>query len=398
MANSRRAIYQIGIQADIAEFQKAVKEAAASLKELENDSRRMPRQKMQEVALAAKDLAGYLEKAVNQDTGKLDLIAFNNSLKRSNKSLEDYKNKLVSFGPAGEEAFLKVATAITKAEMPLKRSNKLLDSLWTTMKNTMRWQITTSMLHGFIGSLETAYGYSKNLDASLNSIRIVTQKTTEDMAKFAEQANEAAKALSTTTIGYTGASLIYFQEGLDEEEVKERTETTIKMANAANESAEEVSQQLTAVWNNFVDGSKSLEYYADVMVALGASTASSSSEIAEGLQKFASIAGTVGLSYEYAASALATLVANTRESADVVGNALKTLFSRIQGLQLGETLEDGTDFNKYSKAMEAVGVSIKEANGELKNMDDILGETANKWKTLSRDQQMALAQTVAGKV
>jgi hypothetical protein len=66
------------------------------------------------------------------------------------------------------------------------------------------------------------------------------------------------------------------------------------------------------VWNNFYDGSKSLEYYADVMTSLGAATASSTEEISEGLNKFAAIAETVGLSYEYAASALATVTATTR--------------------------------------------------------------------------------------
>jgi len=47
---------------------------------------------------------------------------------------------------------------------------------------------------------------------------------------------------------------------------------------------------MTAVWNNFYDGGKSLEYYADVITALGATTASSSEEIARGLSKFSSIA------------------------------------------------------------------------------------------------------------
>jgi TP901 family phage tail tape measure protein len=105
---------------------------------------------------------------------------------------------------------------------------------------------------------------------------------------------------------------------------------------------------MTAVWNNFREGSRTLESYADTMVALGASTASSSKEIAEGLEKFAPIANSVGLSFDYASAALATLVATTRESASVAGNALKTLFSRLEGLKLGETLDDGTDLNKYS--------------------------------------------------
>jgi hypothetical protein len=55
------------------------------------------------------------------------------------------------------------------------------------------------------------------------------------------------------------------------------------MANVAGVSAEKASQQLTSIWNNFYDGSKSLEHYADVMVKLGAETASSSDEISKGI-------------------------------------------------------------------------------------------------------------------
>jgi TP901 family phage tail tape measure protein len=86
---------------------------------------------------------------------------------------------------------------------------------------------------------------------------------------------------------------------------------------------------LTAIWNNFDDGTKSLEHYADVMVRLGADTASSSDEIAQGLEHFAAIGATIGLSYENAAAALATVTATTRQSADVVGTAFKTIFARI---------------------------------------------------------------------
>ena len=183
---------------------------------------------------------------------------------------------------------------------------------------------------------------------------------------------------------------------LNDEEVKGRTDVTIKLANAAGESAQKASEQLTAIWNNFYDGSKSLEYYADVLTALGASTASSTEEISEGLQKFASIADTIGLSYENASAALATITATTRQSADVVGTALKTLFARIQGLMQDGTAEDGTTLNKYSQALQNIGISIKDQQGDLKSMDEILGEMGAKWDTLSNSQQMALAQTVAG--
>lgn len=345
---------------------------------------------------AALELQQHLSEAVNVNTGKLDLSRFSSSLKASNKDLSTYCNTLLSTGEKGQQAFLQLAQAIASADTPVTRVNKKLAEMGTTLKNTVRWQLSSSMLHGFMGAVQSAYGYAQDLNESLNNIRIVTGQNIDQMSKFAVEANRAARALSTTTTQYTDASLIFYQQGLSDSEVAARTEVTIKMANAAGQSAQIVSDQLTAVWNNFYDGSKSLEYYADVMTALGAATASSTDEIAGGLEKFAAIGQTIGLSYEYAASALATITANTRQSEEVVGTALKTIFARIQGLNLGETLEDGTSLNKYSEALNKVGISIFEQNGEIKKMDDILDEMAAKWGTLAKDQQIALAQTVAG--
>lgn len=391
---AKRLNYTIGVNADTSKFEASLQEAVTSLQALGTKSQVVPT--LQKASTAALDLAKNLQSAVNTNTGKLDLSVFNKKLEDSGQSLRSYYNQMVQLGPAGTEAFLKVASSITQAELPLRRTNTLMNELWVTMKNTMRWQLTSSVLHGFVGSLEQAYGYSKNLDRSLNEIRIVSEKSAEDMARFAEQANKAAKALSTTTTNYTDASLIYYQQGLTDQEVLDRTETTIKMANVAGTTAETASQQLTAIWNNFYDGSQSLEHYADVMVKLGAATASSSDEISEGIQKFAAVANTVGLSYEYAASALATVTAQTRESASIVGTAFRTLFSRIQGLTQGETLDDGTTLNKYSQALATVGVQIKDTDGELKGMDEILDNLGSKWNTLAQDQKIALAETVAG--
>ncbi len=345
---------------------------------------------------ATTKLSAALQTATNVDTGRLDLSKFSTSLKNSGLSLQQYAKQLTALGPQGEQAFLQLSRSITAGEVPLKKTNAMMGELWTTMKNTAKWQLSSSIIHGFMSAVQEAFTYAQDLNKSLNDISIVTEYSSDRMASFAREANKAAKALNTTTKAYTDASLIYFQQGLSDSEVKERTDITVKMANVTGESAKEVSDYMTAVWNNFYDGSKSLEYYADVMTKLGAATASSTDEIAAGLEKFSAIADTVGLSYEYATSALATVTAETRQSADVVGTAFKTLFARIEGLTLGETLDDGTDLNKYSQAMATVGVNIKDASGQLKDMDQILDELGARWQTLSKDQQVALAQAVGG--
>lgn len=361
-------------------------------------------EQMQKASEAARQLAFHLNEAYNTATGNYDLSKLNASLNRSQTDVTKLSKSLLDAGVTGQQAFVKLAQSIAAADQPMISLNARLQDFLTTVKNTVKWQISSSMIHSVMGALQGAYGYAQDLNRSLNDIRIVTGHNIDYMDKFADKANKAAKALSTSTLNYTDASLIYYQQGLSDKEVEDRTAVTIKMANAAGESADKISQQLTAVWNNFYDGSQSLEYYADVMTALGAATASSTDEIAAGLEKFAAVSNTVGLSYEYATSALATVTATTRQSADVVGTAFKTLFARIQDLELGKTLEDGTTLGKYSQALEAVGVSIKTADGGLREMDDILDDLGEKWNSfdaegnplISKDAKVALAQTVAG--
>lgn len=341
-------------------------------------------------------LQSMLKSSTNQVTGNLDLTKFNQALQNSGTSLSTYQKALSSMGSSGSQAFAKLAQSISQAEVPLRRSNAMLKEFGTVLQNTVRWQLSSSLIHGFMGTIQHAVGYAQDLNESLNKIQIVTQASDQHMANFAKSANEAAKRLSTTTTTYTDASLIYYQQGLSDKEVAERTEVTIKMANAAGVSAQKVSDQMTAVWNNFDDGAHSLEYYADVMTALGAATASSTDEISTGLSKFASVADTVGLSYENAAAALATITATTRNSADTVGTGLRTLFSRLQSVKLGETLEDGVDLTKYSAAIATMGVNILDVNGELKSMDQIIDEMGAKWQYLNNTQKTAIAQTVGG--
>ena len=387
-------------QADTNQAKKEIVDLANTLRTVASmqvvDNNTIDLNALQQGRQAASELLRHLQKAVNIDTGKLNLATFSSSLKTSGKTLKDYKNELEACGPAGQEAFQKVAISIATAENPVRRLNKTMQGFLTTLKNTAKWQLSSTMVHGFIGALQSAYGYAQNLNKSLTNIQIVTGQSAEQMEQFAIRANKAAKALSASTLAYTDAALIYYQQGLDDSAVEERTNTTIKMMNVTGQSAEEVSSYMTAIWNNFDNGTNSLEYYADAITALGAATASSSEEIADGLQKFAAIADTVGLSYEYATSALATVVAETRQSADVIGTSFKTIFARMQGLSLGETLDDGVDLNKYSIALQTIGVNVLDANGNLRQMDDILDDLGARWESLTEAQRVATAETVGG--
>jgi hypothetical protein len=127
-----------------------------------------------------------LNQAFNEKTGKLDLTQFSDSLKKADLDAAKLRQTFEAFGPAGSQAFMNLAKSVAAAELPLKRTNGLMSELWTTMKNTARWQLSSTVLHGFMGTVQNALYYAQDLDKSLNNIRIVTGYSAGEMASFAE--------------------------------------------------------------------------------------------------------------------------------------------------------------------------------------------------------------------
>ena len=391
---------QVKASADVQSFNNVKKELNTLLSDLNRPGMEkywgISKTQRQELSKSITQFKQDFESSFNKELGTINLSALSEKMKAHGTNVQAIGQAYQLLGMKGSHAFRELSAEIITTNRDLSHTKTIWDDMFKTMSNTIKWGISSSLMNTFTGSVQKAYGYVKDLDKSLTDIRIVSGASADEMERFAKQANSAAKNLGATTLDYTDAALIYYQQGLSDEEITKRTDVTIKMSNALGTSAEEVSDYMTAIWNNFYDGSKSLEYYADVLAKLGAATASSAEEISDGLEKFAAISQTVGLSYEYAAAALTTVTAATRQSADVVGTAFKTLFARIQDLELGETLEDGVTLGKYSEALKAVGINIMESNGELKDMDAILDEMGSKWDTLTKAQQVSLAQTVAG--
>ena len=399
MAGNRQQ-FTLQFNADTTQAKKAIQDLNSALSKIQSDNiiGNGIDADLKRGAEAAKILQSSLQAAMNVDTGKLNLNTFNQSLKQSGQSLQTLSTNLLNAGSTGAQAFTSLARSIASAEVPLKKMNQTMANMMTTLKNTVKWELSSTAVHGLESALSGAVSYVKDLNGSLNDIRIVTGQSAEDMAKFAIQANKAAKELSTTTKAYADASLIYYQQGDTQEQAAKKAAITIKAANASfNTSAQEMSEYLTAVWNSYQVGADELERYVDIMAALGAKTATSLEEIATSMQKVAATGHTVGVSMEQVSSIIATVSSVTRESAESIGTSYKTIFARIGDLKLGGTTEDGIGLGQVSSQLDSIGVQILDTSGNLRDMGDIITDLGNKWQTMSEAQKVATAQVVAGK-
>lgn len=351
--------------------------------------------KMVDIQKTILEVEVAFDNAFNTKTGLMNLQKLNTSLKQI-----DVKRIATNFsymGKEGEKAFYQIAKKALTAEMQFKKTNTLLDKMGQTLTNTLKWQISSSAINRFTGAIQQAYGYVQHLDSSLNDIRIVTGKSADEMERFARTANKAAKSLGASTTDYTEAALIYYQQGLSDEEANARAATTLKAANVTGQSGAAVSEELTAVWNGYKVSAEETELAVDKLAAVAATTAADLEELSVGMSKVASAANNMGVDMDQLNAMIATIVSITRQAPESVGTALKTIFARMSDLKLGDTDEDGLKLGDVSGSLEKVGISILDTNGDLREMGNVIEEVAGKWDTWTKAQQAAIAQSLAGK-
>lgn len=352
---------------------------------------------LQEIQSAAAAVQSALEKSFNAKLNTQDLTKFQKELQISGQSIASIKASFDKAGAAGQNAFRNLTAELLTTNRQLKQSNEWLDKMAETMANTVRWSIASTAINAVTGSIQKAYSFTKELDTSLNDIRIVTGKSADEMARFAKEATVAAKNLGATTTAYTKAALIYEQQGLGAADVEARSNVTTKVANVTGQNAAETSEQLTAIWNGYKVSAAEAELYIDKVSAVAATTAADLQELSEGMGKVASAANSMGVDIDQLNASLATIISVTRQDASSIGTSLKTIFARMGDLAVDGQDEFGVTLGDVTSKMKAMGIEVLDSQGQMREMGTIIEEVAEKWGTWTRAQQQAAAVALAGK-
>ena len=349
-------------------------------------------QELQKIKQSAAQIQDALRAAFNAQLGTINITRFNQELQKLN--LNQVAAQFNSIGQVGQTAFLNLTKQALTLNAPLKQNVNWLNKIGETLANTIKWRVATSAVNTFTGAISSAFNYVKALDSSLTDIRIVTGQSRDEMAAFADQANEAAQALGRQTKEYTNAALAYYQQGLNNQEVQQRTETTLKAQNITG-AGTEMTDYLTAVWNGYKVVNDEIELYVDKLAAVADSSASNMAELATGMSKVAATANNMGVNIDQLTAQLATIIATTRQAPETVGNALKTIYARINDIKAG-TDDAEISLGNYTKKMASLGINVLDSNNELRATGEVMEEIGAKWDTMTREQQVYLAQTMAG--
>lgn len=113
------------------------------------------------------------------------------------------------------------------------------------------------------------------------------------------------------------------------------------------------------------------------------------------MTKTASIASSANMEFETTAAFLSQMIETTREPAENLGTAMKTIIARFQEMKSApeDTFDvDGetVSVNKVETALKSVGVQLRDTQGQFRDLDDVFLDLAERWDSLDIMQQRYL--------
>ena len=243
----------------------------------------------------------------------------------------------------------------------------------------------------------------KELDAAMTETAVVTDFSVGDMWQKLPEYTANANALGASVKDMYEATTLYYQQGLKTEAAMGIANETMKMARIGGLEAADATDKMTAALRGFnmEINEASAQRVNDVYSNLAAKTASDTEELGTAMQRTASIAASAGMSFEGTAAFLAQAIETTREPAENLGTAMKTIVARFtelkkNPLEIAEVDGEEVSYNKVDTALQSIGVSLKDANGQFRDLDKVFLDISKRWDSLTQTQQRYVATTAAG--
>lgn len=255
----------------------------------------------------------------------------------------------------------------------------------------------------FKRAVKSAIDTVKELDEVMTQAAVVTKFDVSGMWAQLPEYTKRANELGVTIKGVYEASTLYYQQGLETEQVIGVTNETLKMAKIAGLDYATATDYMTSALRGFnmEVNELSAQKVNDIYSQLAAKTASNVEEISIAMSKVAPLAHNAGMEIETTAAMLAQMIEKTREAPETLGTAMKTVIARFQELKKDPALIepiDGemVDANKVETALNTIGVALRDTSGQFRQLDDVFLEISQKWDTLDVNTQRYIATIAAG--
>lgn len=224
-------------------------------------------------------------------------------------------------------------------------------NLTTMLKSAIErfavWGVAMKMWTEVGNMIKDCTNYVKDLDSAMTNIRIVTMDTKEATQELLETYNQMGQELGASTTDIAEGAVDWLRQGYNQDDTNELVKDSTILSKLALIDNAEATEYLTSALKGYKLEAKDAIGVIDQLVAIDLEAATSAGDMAEAMSKTANLANSTGVAMNELFGIIATVAEVTQSSASIVGNSIKTLFSRMSNIAAGKDIDEAGESLKF---------------------------------------------------
>jgi TP901 family phage tail tape measure protein len=240
--------------------------------------------------------------------------------------------------------------------------------------------IVMGLQQGFQQLFRTLY----EIDGQVTQLMRVLPETT-DFNEMMEDAVRLSTELGRTITDINEGLITFARSGFNNVDTRFLTEAATLMANVSDLTVFEGSETLTSAITLFNIKARDSIQVVNKLNEVDNDYAISTAQLATSIARAGGTAASFGVELNELLGHTTAIGVATRESGAIIGNSLKTIYSRINTLPAA------------TAALEGLGIATKDYAGDNRDVANILNDLAGIWPTMTNAQKQNTAVTLAGR-
>lgn len=258
-------------------------------------------------------------------------------------------------------------------------------------------QLVTQAINALSQIISTAITDIIDLNKAMTSLQMVSGDSASSIYESFSKYNEMAKELGATTKDMVEGADMWIRQGKSVEQTNALLTASTIQSKLANIDAATSTDLLTSTLNGYQMAAEDAMHVVDALTAIDFAAATSVQELAVALQKTANTARESGVEFETLAGYIAAVSENTRQAPELIGNAFRTLFTRMQNVKAGKAIDEyGDSLNEVETVLNRFDIKLRDSQMEFRSMEDVLDDVNASWDSFASTEKSQIAVAIAG--
>ena len=293
------------------------------------------------------------------------------------RDIQSALNRDFKFKGINEKAFTQPLGRITGA------ANEFQKSLDASNARVIAFGASAGLIYTVEKAFTDLIRSTVEVEKALTDINVILNTTTEGLAKFGAGIFDIAKNTGQSFQAVAQAATEFARQGLGVEETLKRTRDALILTRLSGLDVISAVEALTATVNSFNKVALDSTTVINKLANVDAAFAVSSADLANAIQRVGSSAQDAGVGFDELLGIVTSVQQTTARGGAVIGNSLKTIFTRVQRTDVLDQLQ-------------SLGVNVRDIEGNTLPALQILRELATTFDTLGDSQKAQIAESVGG--